>query len=360
MESKQSKLAIGLIFGLFLQIIAPFAVADVGKLSCEAYFFFKKANFLKTPPFKQNHEITTLVYNPENFYYHVGKFERVDDFVFVPVPGLESEPKAPEKLAGIAEVFAEVSPHFFIGPEIEGKESLINFNRDYLASSYRPFLNLGNDGRGIDIGFYVRKDIKLDVEMRDYKDRIWTDPVTQRTAPIFSRDLPTLILREPGQESPAVILMGTHKKSKRDRKQDKESRRLRARQFLETLNIAKELKSEFGQDTLIILGGDLNTDLRVDPDARMLLEEFDDVFELAEKTIPEDQRVTHTYHPSSGSTVFSQLDGILISGSLSRIIEAGIYRYKDKSGRVIPLPNSYDQRSKNPSDHFPVWFTGVP
>ena len=50
-----------------------------------------------------------------------------------------------------------------------------------------------------------------------------------------------------------------------------------------------------------------------------------------------------------------QLDAVLVNRSLTaHVTDASVYRYRNEQGKELPLPNTYNQRKKNPSDHFPV------
>ena len=80
-----------------------------------------------------------------------------------------------------------------------------------------------------------------------------------------------------------------------------------------------------------------------------------DSFDYAKKRLSNRERVTHTYHPRNGPTSYNQLDAILVNKNASELVlDAKVYRYKNKLGEKRPLPSSYAERELNPSDHFPV------
>ena len=327
---------------------------------CQSPFFFKKSNPISSVYLQPQDELVGVAYNFENLFLHRGKHERISDTLFKLIEGSGPEPKDINELKEQVEIIRELSPHFIIGSEIEDLETLEQFNREFLADQYRVVLVEGNDGRGIDIGFLIRKDLEHDLEVRTHKHITWTDPVTNRIGPIHSRDFPVVILRPTPHEAPELILAGMHAKSKRDRKQDPESNRLRGKQFSHAAEVIENLQSEFGQDTRIAVGGDFNTDVRSDQSLNPFKKVARDVFNMAKKTIDILKRITHTYHPNKKPTVRAQLDTFFISGNFTSIIEAGIYRYKDAQGNEKPLPDTYDQRAQNPSDHFPIYFIANP
>jgi hypothetical protein len=49
------------------------------------------------------------------------------------------------------------------------------------------------------------------------------------------------------------------------------------------------------------------------------------------------------------------MDGVVISKDWARLVRrTHAHRYKDGTGRDKPIPTTYEERSRNPSDHFPV------
>ncbi|MEK7745478.1 MAG: hypothetical protein AAB576_02320, partial [Elusimicrobiota bacterium] len=72
--------------------------------------------------------------------------------------------------------------------EVENIRALDDFNRRYLGGAYRALLIEGNDERGIDIAFLVKKDLPFELEHRTHKGEVWRDPILGRETPLFSRD----------------------------------------------------------------------------------------------------------------------------------------------------------------------------
>ncbi|MCR4296549.1 MAG: LOG family protein, partial [Elusimicrobia bacterium] len=71
-----------------------------------------------------------------------------------------------------------------------------------------------------------------------------------------------------------------------------------------------------------------------------------------------EDRITHTYHPRAGAAHRGQMDAVLVSKSLRGAVrKAEAYRYKNPDGSARPIPRTYEERSLNPSDHFPVIVT---
>ncbi|UPT73583.1 MAG: hypothetical protein M0D55_17240 [Elusimicrobiota bacterium] len=178
---------------------------------------------------------------------------------------------------------------------------------------------------------------------------------------MFSRDLTSLVVRaEPGGK-PLFVLFGTHFKSKRDRDgRDPESRIMRGAQVRRSAEIIGRYRKEFGRDVPVMIAGDFNGVVPDEPEFRPLFEAAGliDAFDAAPNPPSGKDRVTHTFHPRGGATHQGQMDAILVSKSLRGAVKAAeVYRYKDDQGRAKPIPRTYEERSQNPSDHFPVILT---
>lgn len=301
-------------------------------------------------------KLTVVAYNMLNLGTHVGKF------AYDPMTGTYTKIKGGQsKEARFREeqaaILAEVGADAVIAPEVEGLLALQQFNALDAGYAYHPILEPGNDGRGIDIGMMLRRDLPLRWEMRTHKNDMFRDPVTGRTMKLFSRDIPVMILRLGDDPRPLLILMGTHFKSKRDRPGDRQSRLLRKAQVDGAMAIADDLFKEFGADAPIVFGGDFNGDIHAEAEFATLQRALamQDAFDLMTPPMTAAERVTHTYHPQRGPTSKAQLDALFVSNGIQHCLEkAYVYRYKDALGRVKPVPNTIGQRKDNPSDHFPV------
>lgn len=301
-------------------------------------------------------EIKVLQYNVENLFMSVGKHELLPtNASFKRVTDAEVKPEW--QLEGVATPMLEFKPDLMILEEVESIDALTQFNSDYLSGAYRPLLVKGNDERGINIGFYVKKDLPLDITMESHKDMTWTDPTTRQVQKLFSRDVPAVMVRREGEVgTPLLIVLGNHAKSKRDRNGDPLSEKLRSAQYQAIGQIIDGYIAKYGKDVPIMIAGDFNTDVRNSPSVKPVRDRMVDAFDL--KGLTGLARVTHTFHPNGGQAEYNQIDAVFVSPSLSKsITTASVYRYKDQSGREKPLPKTYDERGKNPSDHFPVMVT---
>ncbi len=246
--------------------------------------------------------------------------------------------------------------------EVENVAALSDFNENYLGGKYDVYLIEGNDERGIDVAFLVKKDLPFVVEQRSHKDETWLDPVWGGgPTKLFSRDLTSLVVRaEPGGK-PLFVLFGTHFKSKRDRDgRDPESRIMRGAQVARAAEIIGRYRAELGDDVPLMIAGDFNGVVPEESEFRPLFEAAGliDAFDASPNPPSARDRVTHTYHPRGGPTHQGQMDAVLVSKSLrGSVRKAEVYRYKDERGAVKAIPATYEERSRNPSDHFPVIVT---
>lgn len=239
--------------------------------------------------------------------------------------------------------------------EIGGMGEAVVLERD-VKGAYRPIVIEGNDTRDIDIGFFVKKDLPFDIEVQSFKN------VAQANGqvPLFSRDLPVMLLRKPGSpedSKPFMIVIGTHFKSQRGSQNDPRGAIARGKQVDAAAEIIKYYEELYGK-VPIFLKGDFNAEVRSAPEFKPLWEKvrMKDSFDLAppDMTVPRDQRTTQTYHPRGEPVVHSQLDSISGNKTVQEegiVREATIIPYYDDAGNPRPLPRTYDEREQQGSDH---------
>lgn len=299
-------------------------------------------------------EITVMSFNVENLFIHVGKFEHDLPGKMRKISGPDTNQKLkPEhEIRAIVEIFKEASPDVITLQEVESMAGL-ELLKQRLDGLYKPYLIEGNDGRGIDIGFLVKVDLPLDVQLKTNRDKMWHDPTTGKQEKLFSRDLPALEFRvNRNQENPSFVLLGNHAKSKRDRPNDPESRQWRTAQYIGAAEIVGEY---IRKGVRTMLGGDFNIDIGNDREADALKQYLTSAFDAADQSLPPEQRITHTYHPRGGATHRAQMDDIWVSQDLrNQVAVASIYQYRFPDGSLMPIPNSFKERERQPSDHRPV------
>lgn len=312
---------------------------------------------MPTRPLASVKQIKMMAYNAENFFLHMGENakESLEDFK----KRIDTELKSDEDMKGIARAIQDETPDFIVMEEVENRETLQAFSERYLNGTYEAYLIKGNDERGIQIGYLVKKDLPLQISLETHKDVTWKDPNDGREAKLFSRDAPALLIRRQGDApdaAPALIFIGNHAKSQRNRNGDPRSSLLRTAQMKEIASIVEDYQGAYGANVPIVLGGDFNVDVRLSPEVEPIRERMVDPFDA--KGIRGLPRMTHTFHPRRGHPSYHQLDALFVTPGLEdNIVSIETYRYKDAEGKELPLPNTYAERARNPSDHYPLVLT---
>lgn len=307
-------------------------------------------------------QLKTGSYNVENLFEQVGKH--------VPDPAnpgklkkiSDAKPKPEWALRAEGRIILENDLDIVTLAEVENIAALQAFNDQHLEGKYNVHLIEGNDERGIDIAFLVKKDLPFNIEQRSHKEETWVDPVLGGGPKLlFSRDLTSLVVRAPGKSQPLFVLFGTHYKSKRNRDgRDPESIIMRTAQVQRTAEIMARYRKEFGADVPMMIAGDFNGAVAEEAAYKPLFGAtgLADSFDAAPIPSTNEERITHTFHPRGEPAHYAQMDAVLVSKSLRGAVQnAKVYRYKNPDGTVRAIPKTYEERELNPSDHFPLLVT---
>lgn len=369
-------------------IAISFSSIDVQARSCNSFFAplnnarvqdFAPSNL----PLKQNSELKVVTWNLLNF--RIGEAENVQNAnqlsevlsqKYKNVRSLKPKKNGFDKseldLEKIEQVFKDLNADIYVFQEVLGIRSLKFFVKKYLNDEYDVHLEKGNDERGIQIAFAVKKSLQVDVELQSHKHLRWdhSKGPYNRDTPVFSRDLPALFIRQKdgsnarASAEPDLVILGTHFKSKRETEGDHESTIWRTYQAEVSAKIVSELNERFNKKVPIMLTGDFNTDVMKAPETATLRGAMKDSLDLMGDKLTADDKVTHTFHPHKGRTHATQTDAQFMNEALaSRIVNSLVYHYEDLSGRqkvyttkyetkIYPL--HFDHRKENPSDHMPI------
>ena len=355
-----------LFLALSLALAAPQARAEI---VCEKYLVEADATTPKRAIEKID-ELKIGTYNVENLFMHLGHHEPGEGGTMRQMTPQKDKPI--NKIQGVARAILDMNLDIVALEEVENIEALEELNSRYLENRYTPVLVRGNDPRGIEVAFLVKKDLPFEIENFSFKKETWIDPRNNsgRETRLFSRDLPMLLVRAKGQPKstpPLFVFIGTHYKSKRasnhggSANQDPESSVMRGAQVDRTVDIIKQLKAEYGQDLPIVMAGDFNGKVRYEPEFKPLTENgaMIDTFDTLQKKDSDADRTTHINFPDRNSEADqNQIDAVFVSPELKdQVVDAKVYRYKDADGRPFPMPKSKKMRDKNPSDHWPIMVT---
>lgn len=301
--------------------------------------------------------LKVMSYNVENFFASTGQIIRerggVRRHPFKP-----ASPKPRWAVEGIARAIAGNDPDVIVVVEVEKNiKTLQRFSEDFLGNAYEAFMLPGNDPRGINIGFLVKRDLPLEVVLESHVDDTWVDPTRPRRGeqPLFSRDLPVLSVYAKGfvqRGPPLITILGTHFKSKRDVPGDPLGNRLRGAQVGRTSSIVSDLLKRWGPGARLLLAGDFNGVVSDEEEFHTLrASSLRDPFDLLGISRAPLERATQSYFPPRGSPIYNQIDYVLASAALAPLVRsAKVHRYEG----LNPLPRSFKERRKQPSDHNPV------
>lgn len=303
-------------------------------------------------------QLVVGTYNVENLFSDFVKpREEGGNFPLLTWGTLPPTKKSQANVEGVAKAILDNQFDILVVEEVESLETLKKLNKYYLKNQYEAFLIEGNDERGIDVGYFVKKDLPFYVEEKSHKTETWQDPTKpNKKSILFSRDLPELHIKADAKSEPLLVLFGTHFKSKIDRDGDPESRILRKAQVERSVEIIHQVESTLGKSSGILFAGDFNGKVHAESEFDALKStDLTDAFDVVSPALSETARITHTYHPKGEPTEKTQLDAVYVNKAMASAVQsASVYRYKDAKGKTLPIPNTYDERKRNPSDHFPV------
>lgn len=327
----------------------PTLFAQFAKQTPEGPRFFSKA---PTENIRKPEEITSLTsmqYNVENLFNYQGKYGYDEQGMWTQLKPPLTKPEA--RFLRLKDNIERANPDIMTWQEVENFQAAEDFVNTYLGGKYRVILIEGNDGRGIDVAILVKKDLPFDVISQSHRE------VAKEGQKLFSRDFVVSEFHLAGAkdgDEPLFKIMNTHNKSQRDSPGDPGSVKKRLTQIQEQAKIllAEEKKHP---DVPAFVVGDMNADIRSASEFQPLWDiGYKDSFDLVSSPIPLEMRVTQSFFPESGPTKHNQLDGILAS---KKAQDAGIVQQMeivndlDANGNPLPLPQSFQDREKQASDH---------
>ncbi len=295
-----------------------------------------------TKPFVPQEQIKIVAYNLEEFFTREAADARGDT---QKVLSMEHGFKPEDQIVKEREIIKEENPDIIVATEMHLEGDAKEFMDDpQLQGKYKQFLIPGNDSYGINIVMYLKSSLNFEATYTSHKDMTWTNPFTHQVQPLFSRDLPVLILKRPGENNPALIVIGNHAHSKRTSNGDTESNELRTAQYEGAKQVIQNLKDQYGSQVPIVLAGDFNTNVINAPEVNPIRDVVTSIFDsIKGKTFDLVDRVTHVFFGKDGERNAEQLDDIRVSGNV-QVISVQVIHYEDASGKLLPLPQTYQER----------------
>jgi len=301
-------------------------------------------------------------------------FQKLDEIQWKSLSKSVYENKSLRKVLHLAQTINTMNPDIMQLTEVGGLESLKNFNHYFLNNAYSPILIEGNSDRSIDVGFLVRKNLPFYFDLLTHKNRDLNflyphEKLSQSTnypprihSHKFSRDCAELRLFTHDVNKPFLVLLLTHLKSPLDPERiDPSGTERRAAELKNCVEIYNELKAQVSCP--ILLSGDFNGHAgknRTDPEFTDLYAKTDliDVFEAAQ--INDELRHTFIQVKSGLRSEGRQIDYCFIPTSLVPQLQphsVSVFAYQDEYGSALKRPETLEQKSNLPSDHYPIIFT---
>lgn len=265
----------------------------------------------------------------------------------------------------IAKVLKQENYDILVAQEIESLATAKKFSHDFLNDQYEVYSTTTKDKRGLYVVFFVKRSLPYQFKVESHAEETWFDPIKNEESFLFERDLPTLhIYRNAGDEVPMLTMLGAHFKSKRHRSgngesgttQDFESNILREAQANRATQIIQRYQMKFGYDHPILIAGDFNSNHNYAPEYYGFLRhaKLSDTVGLKDGIESYTDRTTHAYFGGKRPS-YNQLDGILITPSLTKYLKASyVVKYRDAQGNEMDIAKTKAERNQAPSDHRPI------
>jgi len=312
-----------------------------------------------------------MQFNLENFFLYLDNckshdLEGMNETHWQDLTHSAEKLKPLKKAQEIAELILRLVPDIVLCCEMGGLESAENFCKLFLKSKYEAHLIEGNSNRGIDVGYLIRKDLKLKTLLISHKDRPINflyehEKNSEKKTHYFSRDVAELRIFGNDGQSLKLVLLGVHLKSKLDLDGvDPFGKSRRAAEFKTLLEIYSEVVSESTGKVPIVIGGDFNgiaSSLNTETEFKSLYDQTQLIDVLEISSVEPEQRVTQVTFDSLGKAKPIQIDYFFIDQKFKNLVvteQTKVFRFEEVPGIEKPLPLNIDQRAKMPSDHYPV------
>lgn len=326
--------------------------------------------------FTSHNEIRFAQFNVENLFLYMDQYSGQDlkdisEAEWRKISTSTTHNKSLKKTWAIAKTMRDINADIFMLNEVGGEESLANFAKYFLNDEYIPLLKEGNSNRGIDVGYLIKRSRPVKPVLISHKNRpiSFLYPHETQTkaggkSHYFSRDVSELRLFAPNENSPQLVILLVHLKSKLDPENVDIQGRLRRGAELKTLiDIYNEVRTELNHKVPVMVAGDFNgiaSKLMMEPEFQYLHENTDLVEVLEAASFPVEQRFSQIQIGYSGKSTKLHIDYIFVSPELKdRIVpeKTGIHLFKNEMGQSIPLPQTMEDRDRLPSDHYPLVLT---
>lgn len=257
----------------------------------------------------------------------------------------------------IARLIQREAPDLILLCEVGGLESLDQFNELFLNHAYSSALLEGNSNRNIDVGFLIRKDLRLFFSISSNKNRTINDLGEK-----FSRDVAELTLFKTAMDQPELLILLTHLKSRLDPEgRDPRGLNRRSAELRCLVEIYKERQRQLPHVPILMAGdfnGNASTDL-TDPEFAPIYQDtqLKDVCHWAGLNTAESSTF---FQVGRKATEGRQLDYCFIDETWKNLLipdSVQVLSYLSPNGLPLDPPSSMAEKELLPSDHYPLVFS---
>lgn len=294
-----------------------------------------------------------LQWNLENLFIFLDKYQDqplkdINEDLWQSFSIARDPNKSLAKLYEMAELVEKQDPDICVFSEVGGRTSLENFNKLFLQNKFDVYMTDSNSSRGIDIGFLVKKNLPYKFKVksnRKYEINV------QNKKYKFSRDIPELRLYQ--QDQLKMVIMGVHFKSKISSQSDYQGMDTRAAEVLGLVAIYQRLKKKYQVPILVM--GDFNGMVQKNDHEYEFKPIFEQTSLLDYLDYLKAEDLSRVTYVRTNPYQLNQLDYILIDQDLYALVqpESKVIRFTTFYDIELPLPISFQEKKKLPSDHYP-------
>lgn len=321
-------------------------------------------------------EIRFVQFNVENLFLYIDKYsgqdlKEISEAEWRKLSSSTTHNKALRKVWALVKTLRDINADVIMLNEVGGEESLTNFAKYFLNDEYIPLIKEGNSNRGIDVGYLIKRSRDVKPVLISHKNRpiSFLYPHETQTkaggkSHYFSRDVSELRLFAPNENSPRLVILLTHLKSKLDPENiDIQGRLRRGAELKALVDIYNEVRAELNHKVPVMVAGDFNgiaSKLMMEGEFQYLHDKTDLIEVLEAANRPVEERFSQIQLNYSGKSTKLHIDYIFVSPELKDKIvpeKTGIHFFTNEMGQPLPLPLTMEDRDRLPSDHYPLVLT---
>ncbi len=296
-------------------------------------------------------KINLVLSNAENLFIDLAKSDYNDQTVWDETSWQQANSsltsnKPLKKCEKLAQSFLDFDASIIMMTEVGGRGSAELFSKVFLKNQYIVLHTPSNSDRGIDLCYFIKKSLKLNYKLSSFVDFPLGD---QRK---FSRDALTLKIIKDNKI--AFIFILVHLKSKLDKDgTDFEGRTQRLAEAQGLIKIYDYLSKE--HKCPILVAGDMNgvIDAQYTENELQVFSENGLIDILTHQKKSREQKISYLYFNKGKPPIKEQLDYLLVKEEFASFFDSDLTFFQTFTADGS-LPETYEDKIKLPSDHFPL------